>query len=160
MAYPIIIMGVSGSGKTTIGKLLSEALGMTFHDADDYHPKANKAKMANGEPLNDEDRLPWLHALRGLLLTNPMSVLACSALKESYRLILDPQGEYEWVYLEGDKSLIYERMDQRGGHFMKASMLDSQFEALEVPQEALKISITETPEAMVEKILEAIGQES
>lgn len=138
-------MGVSGSGKSTIGKMLAEELDFTFYDADDYHPDVNKQKMASGTPLNDEDRHPWLLILAGLLQSNPKCVLACSALKQIYRELMDPDKKFEWIYLQGSKDLIFERMQFRKGHFMKPEMLDSQFTTLEEPENAFHVSIDKSP---------------
>ncbi|MEQ8580597.1 MAG: gluconokinase [Marinoscillum sp.] len=156
MAHPIIIMGVSGSGKTTIGNMVADRLGKTFLDADDFHPEENKAKMADGIPLNDDDRLPWLQTLKEQLISTPGVVLACSALKASYRFILDPNQAYFWIYLDGSKELIFERLKKRTGHYMKENLLDSQFETLEVPAGALKISIDQSPDEILSAILKAV----
>src|SRR5512133_642162 len=126
-----IVMGVSGCGKTTVGKLLAERLGWDFYDADDFHPPANIAKMAAGIPLNDDDRAPWLAKLHDLITTclkeNRPGVLACSALKERYRQILLASNDAtRIVYLKGSFDLIQERMSARAGHYMKPGMLKSQ----------------------------------
>ncbi|MEP7268789.1 MAG: gluconokinase, partial [Saprospiraceae bacterium] len=133
-----IIMGVSGSGKTTVGKLLSDKINVPFFDADDFHSAANKAKMHQGIPLNDDDRLDWLGRLNNLLKTNtPLSgvILACSALKEKYRSILesDVDTPIYWIVLEGSYELILNRMQARKDHYMPAGLLKSQFEAMEFP---------------------------
>jgi len=156
MAHPIIIMGVSGSGKTTIGHMVADRLGKTFLDADDFHPEENKTKMANGIPLNDDDRLPWLQTLKEQLISAPGVVLACSALKASYRFILDPNHAYSWIYLDGSKELIFERLKKRAGHYMKENLLDSQFETLEVPADALKVSIDQHPDEILSVILKSL----
>ena len=132
----IIIIGVSGSGKSTLGQALAERLGWDFFDADDFHPPENIAKMAAGIPLNDSDRTPWLVTLSDLLLSTLKAerhpVLACSALKESYReQLLDGKTGMEVIYLKGSYNLLWARMSGRQGHFMKAEMLKSQFSALE-----------------------------
>jgi gluconokinase len=156
-----IIMGVSSSGKTTVGKALAARLGWEFYDGDDYHPLVDIEKMTAGVALNDEDRLPWLAALQvmiafGLKHDHP-GVLACSALKESYRQVLlkDNQGVVI-VYLKGDIDLIHTRMADRADHYMKPGMLKSQFEVLEEPVGALTMDISLSVETIVEKILETM----
>lgn len=156
----IIIMGVSGSGKTTVGKLLASALHVPFLDADDLHPAENVEKMRTGIPLNDHDRESWLHTVAGKIAEfekNGGGVIACSALKKKYRRILSPSSrkDVRFVYLKGNRDIIYRRMQQRSTHFMQPDMLDSQFEALEEPERALTVSIEGSPEAMCKKI--AIG---
>lgn len=152
-------MGVSGSGKTTVGRLLSDRLGVPFYDADDFHPQANIEKMSQGIPLNDKDRQPWLERLRDLiedtLSTGKEGILACSALKSKYRQTLegDRSKDIIWVYLHGDYDLIKQRMRQRHDHFLDEDMLRSQFEALEEPQQAVTIDITHSPEEIVAQIL-------
>jgi gluconokinase len=153
-----IIMGVSSSGKTTVGKALAARLGWDFYDGDDYHPLANIEKMAAGVALNDEDRLPWLAALQALiafgLKHDRPGILACSALKESYRQVLlkDKDGVV-MIYLKGDFELIQTRMVNRADHYMKPGMLKSQFEVLEEPVNALTMDISLSVDAIVEKIL-------
>jgi len=153
----ILIMGVSGSGKTTIGKKLSENTGFPFYDADDFHPKKNVAKMSSGIPLTDEDRMPWLEILSGKLgdwEKNGGAILACSALKEDYRKVLERQGVLiDWFFLKGDKELIAERMNRRKGHYMPPDLLNSQFEALEIPRYAHHIDIEQTPDKILEDIM-------
>lgn len=159
-----IVMGVSSSGKTLIGTKLAEGLKLPFFDADDFHPEENVAKMESGEPLNDRDRLPWLQEMARNMVDweqNGGAVLACSALKESYRKLLSPPGiPVNFIHLKGSKQLIAERMSQRKGHFMPDSLLDSQFEALEEPQQAITVSIDKTPENIVNKILSQLSQNS
>ena len=155
-------MGVSGSGKTVIGQLLAERLGRPFFDGDDYHPQANVEKMAAGSPLDDADRKPWLERLRDLihrrLERGESSVLACSALRRSYRAILEAEDDrVRFVHLEGDFDLIFGRMNAREGHYMKAGMLRSQFETFEPPQDALVVSIDATPEAIVDTLVRALA---
>ena len=149
-------MGVSGSGKTTIGLRLAEALNIPFYDADDFHPKENVAKMSKGIPLTDEDRKPWLENIKSHLAEwqeKGGAVLACSALKNSYRKILNSsQKQLYWVYLEGSKDLILKRLQARKGHYMPASLLDSQFATLEEPTTGLKVDIEKTPTEIVNYI--------
>jgi gluconokinase len=157
----IIVMGVSGCGKTTIGKLLAEKTGCDFYDGDDYHPPENIAKMAAGIPLSDEDRLVWLKALAAIIqIENRQGkngVIACSALKEKYRELLRVNGaEVQFVYLKGSYDLIYARMQTRDRHYMKPAMLKSQFEALEEPVDALVEDITQTPEKILDNIVEQL----
>jgi gluconokinase len=153
-----IIMGVSGSGKTTVGKQLASRLAWDFYDADDFHPPANIAKMAAGIPLNDTDRAPWLAALHDLILScerdNRPGVLACSALKENYRqTLLVGNASVQIVYLKGSFELIQSRMTARTGHYMKPGLLQSQFDTLEEPAEALTVDIALSTEAIVDVIL-------
>ena len=153
-----IVMGVSGSGKTTIGTLLAQRLGTQFLDADDYHPQANKDKMHAGIPLTDDDRWPWLHTLNDLLLQHRSNgcVLACSALKETYRTVL-LQGiaaeNLDFVLLDGSKNMIATRMEHRR-HFMPPSMLDSQLATLEVPSYAIRVLNDRAPNLVVDEILQ------
>ncbi|MGF1485865.1 MAG: gluconokinase [Prochloraceae cyanobacterium] len=152
-----ILMGVAGSGKTTIGKLLSKQLGYSFHDGDDFHPPENIEKMSRGIPLEDGDRLPWLLSLKKLIDSNDNIIIACSALKKSYREILQKGNQRViWIYLKGEYSEILSRIENRQDHFMEKEMLRSQFEILEEPQNAIAVSIAEDPETIVEKILKAI----
>jgi len=154
----LIIMGVSGCGKTTVGKLLSERLGWPFFDGDDFHSAENIAKMSRGNPLDDNDRAGWLISLanliRGHLFENQPGILACSALKEKYRQILrlDPQ-RVKFIYLKGSYELILSRMDARDGHYMKPEMLKSQFAALEEPDECITVDIAKSPEELVGEII-------
>jgi gluconokinase len=157
----IILMGVSGSGKTTVGERLAQALGWPFYDGDQFHPPANVAKMQQGTPLTDEDRWPWLHALRTHIETwvqqGVSAVLACSALKQAYRayLIID-EGEVKLVYLKGDYNLIHERLAQRRGHFMPPGVLASQFAALEEPEQGVVVDIVHSPATIVALIRERL----
>ena len=149
----IYIMGVSGSGKTTVGKLLSAKTGIPFFDADDLHSAANKQKMKSGIPLTDDDRKGWLQQVNLLAIqqqTLAGVIIACSALKEKYRNILI-EGIHKpyWVFLEGSFALIQERMKERKDHFMPADLLASQFEILEKPADALTIDISKSPEEIV-----------
>jgi len=158
----VIVMGVAGSGKTTVGCKLAGALGWSFRDADDFHPAANVAKMSASQPLDDDDRLPWLTAIRAYvaicLERGESTVVACSVLKESYRqrVVADP-NRVKLVYLDGSFDLILKRLNQRQGHFMKPEMLKSQFAALEAPQDALKLDVAESPDTLVGKIRQSFG---
>ncbi len=152
-------MGVAGSGKTTIGSLLALRHGGVFHDADDFHPQANVDKMAQGHPLNDDDRLPWLQRLRTDVIDSApegkITILACSALKQYYREILGlDQTDVSAVFLAGDPETLSERISSRKGHYMKPGMLTSQLETLEAPspKEALHVSIAATPEEIADQI--------
>jgi len=152
------IMGVSGCGKSTIGKLLAKKLDIPFFDGDDFHPESNIEKMEAGIPLNDNDRHGWLLRLNALAKENSKKggIIACSALKASYRRILDGGIEKKvvWVFLKGSFKTIHERMKKRKGHYMPPSLLQSQFDALEPPKHALVLSILKTPEEIVDEILE------
>ena len=156
----ILLMGVSGSGKTTVGQLLAKQLDWPYFEADDFHSAANKAKMSQGIPLTDEDRAPWLAAIRAkidaCLATGQSAVFTCSALKEKYRQVLmDQAPAVKLVYLAGTPAQLEARLDHRKGHYMKASMLKSQLDALEVPANALTLDITQSPEALVAAIRQA-----
>jgi gluconokinase len=157
----VLVMGVSGSGKSTVGKALADRLGWTFADADDYHPPANREKMSRGEALTDEDRQPWLEKLHDLIKEHALKqktiVLACSALKEKYREIL--VGDLEGVilvFLRGDAQLIAERMRQRE-HFMPVSLLETQLATLEPPTNALIVDIAQPIETMLEQVVRQLG---
>ena len=129
---PIVVMGVSGSGKSTVGAALAQRLRVPFGDADDFHPPANVAKMTAGEALNDDDRWPWLDAIGEWLAAHDAGVMTCSALKRSYRDVLRRHRlDVEFVHLHGDREVITRRQATRPGHFMPASLLDSQFATLE-----------------------------
>jgi gluconokinase len=149
----VILMGVTASGKTTVGRLLATASGYQFYDADDFHPRANVDKMRRGIPLDDADRRPWLEALRDLvrrcLAEERNAVLACSALKEAYRryFLIDPRVKL--VYLKVDEGLIRQRLQRRRGHFMNPSLLESQFATLEEPENALWLDASRSPEELV-----------
>jgi gluconokinase len=154
----IVLMGVSGSGKTTVGKILARELGWTFLDADDYHPPANIEKMRRGIPLNDEDRRPWLQTLRQRVDDacgrGENVVLACSALKHAYQEYLrhDVHGRIHYVHLRGSEALIRQRLAARKGHFMNPGLLHSQFETLEPPDDALPVDITSSPQVIAAEI--------
>ena len=157
----ILIMGVSGSGKTTIGQQLAEVLHWQFQDADQFHPAANIEKMRSGIPLSDADRLPWLLAMQQAIAawseTHTNTILACSALKAEYRQMLCQSSQVKQIYLKGSFALIQQRLQQRQGHYMKADLLQSQFETLEEPQEALWVDIDQAPEAIVTQIRKALN---
>lgn len=153
----ILIMGVSGSGKTTIGESLASELNWKFKDADEFHPAANIEKMRQGIPLNDDDRRPWLQALRQAideaLQTNVNLILACSALKAAYRQVLgEPSDQVKFVYLKGSFELIEQRLQQRQGHYMKANLLLTQFDALKEPTDAIAVEIDQSSSAIVQQI--------
>ena len=153
-----IVMGVSGSGKTTVGRELARALSLPFYDADDFHSGANVEKMRHGTPLTDEDRHSWLAALAAGLNTwdaTGGAVLACSALKEKYRAVLQAAVAHSliWVVLEGDKQLLMARLRARSGHYMKEQLLDSQLSDYESPAYGLHLSIEASPEELVQQIL-------
>lgn len=149
-------MGVAGSGKTTVGRKLAEALDGTFLDADDFHPPENVAKMRAGIALDDTDRLPWLDALAETLRSpseRPI-VLACSALKEIYRKrLLEAAPDLILVFLDGDHDLIRQRMEERDDHFMPTTLLESQLQTLEAPENALRLDIAEPVDVLVARIL-------
>lgn len=151
-----LIMGVAGTGKTTVGRKLAEALNGTFLDADDFHPPENVAKMRAGVPLDDADRAPWLDALAKVLQSSgkPPVVLACSALKEIYReRLLSAAPDLILVFLDGNPALIRQRMEERGGHFMPPALLESQLRTLELPENALRLDIAEPVDVLVARIL-------
>jgi gluconokinase len=152
----IILMGVSGSGKTTVGKLLAAELGWEFLEADEFHPPANVDKMRRGIPLDDADRDPWLTAIAAALEARVRSgtnaVAACSALKHAYRKRLRVSPEVRFVYLKGTFEEIQERLGDRRGHFFSPELLESQFQALEEPRDALVVEISQSPEAIVDTI--------
>jgi carbohydrate kinase (thermoresistant glucokinase family) len=157
-----VLMGVCGSGKTTIGRLLSQQTGWPFYDGDDFHPRANVEKMARGEALDDADRRPWLDLLAGMIgqwLAEGSAILACSALKEAYRqTLVAGRSQVRIVYLKGPKELIRRRLAGRAHRYMPPSLLDSQFAALEEPREALVVEVLSTPEAAVTRIRELLGR--
>jgi gluconokinase len=160
----LVLMGVAGSGKTTVGKILAARIGWPFFDGDEFHPAANVERMARGIPLTDADRRPWLDALaeliRGRLASGLPAVVACSALKRSYRRRLGAGIEgVSFVYLRGGARLIAQRLGERQGHFAGAGLLDSQLEALEEPgpDEALVVDIGAAPEALAGEIASALG---
>ncbi|MGB3532764.1 MAG: gluconokinase [Microcoleaceae cyanobacterium] len=154
----ILVIGVSGSGKTTVGEKLAEALQYEFQDADDFHPPQNIEKMRQNIPLNDRDRQPWLQALNNAIQKwinlDKNVILACSALKTEYRkqLLVDADN-IRLIYLQGSFELIENRLKQRSDHYMKADLLQSQFEALEEPQTGIKIDIAQPIEEIIQKII-------
>ncbi len=159
----VVLMGVTGSGKSTIGTLLAERAGTVFADADDYHPLANKEKMAAGHPLNDDDRQPWLEELnrllRGWFASGEGGVLACSALKQRYRDTLEagmPAGTVHFVLLDGSPELIAERLAARVHEYMNPNLLASQLATLERPADALRVLNDRAPELVVDEILKQI----
>jgi gluconokinase len=154
-------MGVAGSGKTTVGSLLAHRLGWQFADADGFHPKENVDKMSRGEPLTDADRAPWLEAMaaaiRNWLSEKRPVVLACSALKSTYRATLRiDSARVAFVYLHGDATTLEARLKHRVGHFMSASMLSSQLATLEEPHDALTVDVGKEPQAIVEEIVASL----
>jgi len=153
----IIIMGVAGCGKTTVGKLLSQKLDWRFVEGDEFHPPANVEKMSKGIPLQDEDRWPWLQILRSIIEEsihkNENVVVACSALKAAYRNILwGSNKDVRLVYLKGSFEIIEKRIQERKGHFMPSALLKSQFSALEEPQDAIVLDASLEPEKIVEDL--------
>jgi gluconokinase len=155
----IVVMGVSGSGKSTVGRRLAERCGGSFADADAYHPERNVKKMAGGIPLTEEDRQPWLRALRdaiqGWLEGGGLHVLACSALTEASRRQLGIDGDrVRLVFLHGSFEVIHARMKQRA-HFMPPELLQSQFDTLEPPRDALRLDVTQTVDQVVEAVMAA-----
>jgi gluconokinase len=156
----VLLMGVSGSGKTTVGKLLAFQLGWEFADGDDYHSAANVGKMRSGIPLTDEDRAPWLKSLRALIVgwtdSKTNAILACSALKEAYRDELVAGPEVRVVYLKADRARLWERLHFRLGHYMKESMLESQIASLEEPQDALVVNANGSIEEVVAQIRKSL----
>jgi carbohydrate kinase (thermoresistant glucokinase family) len=158
----VLLMGVAGSGKTTIGLKLASLLGWSFRDADDFHPPQNVAKMSSGVPLTDEDRAPWLAAIRAhidtALARGESAVVTCSALKEKYRAAAIPDpNRVKLVHLTGEFDLILDRMNARKDHFMKPEMLQSQFAALEPPAHALTIDVAKTPDQIVAELRQKLG---
>ena len=157
-------MGVSGCGKTTVGRALAERLGATFLDADDFHPAANVEKMRAGTPLNDEDRAPWLATLNRELRERSQHgepvVLACSALKRRYREAIGARITHvDWIFLEGSFEVIAQRVRARANHYMPESLLRSQFEVLERPDSAICISVELTTAEQVEAALSSLAIE-
>lgn len=153
----ILLMGVAGSGKSTVGRLLANGLGWTYHEADDFHSAANREKMGRGLPLDDDDRAPWLAAIRAAMeasrAAGKPAVFTCSALKEKYRrVLLDGLEGVALVHLSGDPALLLARIQGRAGHYMKPDMLASQLAILEVPTDALSLDIARPPAELVAEI--------
>jgi gluconokinase len=159
----VIVMGVVGSGKTTVGRLLAEQLNWEFADADDFHPPSNVEKIRHGKALTDEDRAPWLESLRAAIeqwiATKRNVVLACSALKRSYRQELEAGPEVRFVFLKGSEELIAERLRSRHGHFANDQILASQFADLEEPTDAVTVSISPERLKIVAEIRNRLGLE-
>ena len=159
----LVLMGVSGSGKSTVGRVLAEQLGWGFVEADEFHPTANVEKMRSGTPLTDEDRRPWLRALRehidAACARGENLVVACSALKHAYQDYLERHEpeQVHYVFLHGSEELIQQRLKARKGHFMNPNLLHSQFEALEPPEHAVRVEITAPPEAIASAIRQKFG---
>jgi gluconokinase len=152
----IMLIGVTGSGKSTVGRLLAAQLDWTFCEGDDFHPAANLAKMTRGVPLDDEDRKPWLKAIqkaiRAAVEKRENVVIACSALKESYRRMLQVEGEVIFVYLKANSRLIQQRLKKRTGHFMNPALIQSQFDTLEEPNQGIRVDAGLTPAEIVQLI--------
>jgi len=152
----IVLTGVTGSGKSTVGKLLAGQLGWKFVEGDDFHSPKNIEKMRRGEPLNDADRRPWLEAIREVIRTTidrgENAVIACSALKESYRKLLQIRGHVSFVYLKASMALIQDRLKNRVGHFMNPHLVQSQFDTLEEPEQALQVDAGLSPVEIVQVI--------
>lgn len=157
----VIVMGVVGAGKTTVGQLLAQKLAWQFADADDFHPPANIDKIRHGIPLNDDDRRPWLDRLQGFLLDCRARrcnlVLACSALKRNYRQALTVGSEVRFVHLKGNADLIARRLGSRHGHFADSQILASQLSDLEEPAEATTVEIDQPPQEIVNEIRKCLG---
>jgi gluconokinase len=156
----LILMGVVGAGKTTVGTLLAQKLGWKFADADDFHPRANIEKISHGIALDDADRAPWLAAMHTAILRwnaeGQNVVLACSALKRSYRAQLG-SGKVQFAYLKGTRELILQRLRARHGHFASETILESQFRDMEEPDDAIIVEINKTPEDLVSEIVEKLN---
>jgi gluconokinase len=163
----IILMGVSGSGKSTVAQELASLTGWQFAEGDAYHSAVNLSKLSAGVALNDEDRIPWLVRLHDVLRhwyqTGQSGILTCSALKQSYRDALReglPSGSYRFVLLEGNREVFERRLEKREGHFMNPALLASQLATLEVPQDALRLSVQQSPAQIAQKILDGINVEA
>jgi gluconokinase len=158
----VVVMGVAGSGKSTVGALIAQGLGADFAEGDRFHPAANIAKMSAGQPLDDADRLPWLEAMaaaiRGWRQAQRPTVLACSALKQSYRdLLRGGADEVRFVHLRATRAQVESRMATRRGHFMPTSLIASQFATLEEPSDAIAIDVAGTPETIAQAALRRLA---
>jgi len=164
MSYSVVVMGVTGAGKSTVGTLLAERLGVSFRDADDFHPPANIAKMSAGQPLTDADRWPWLDAIGAHLAAHAGRgcVVTCSALKRAYRDRLRAAAPgLRFVHLHGDMALVAARQAARQGHFMPPSLVASQFATLEPPEDeadVMVLDVAATPEALAEAAVAALQE--
>jgi gluconokinase len=161
----LVLMGVAGAGKTTVGQLLSKELGWPYFEGDDFHSVRNIEKMSDEVPLTDADRLPWLRNIRNkideLINKNQSAVIACSALKKEYRDILSAgTDKVRFIYLKADRELIKTRLEERRNHFMKAQMLESQFEILQEPAGALTIDASLQPAKIIQLIKKSLGEDS
>jgi len=157
----LILIGVSGCGKSTIGAMLSEKLRIPFYDSDDFHPEKNIRKLIKGHPLTDVDRYPWLMILADKIAewnTSGDAVLACSALKKSYRKILSDKGKTLFIYLKGERNLILHRMRSRENHFMPPLLLDDQIQTLEEPVHAITVSVDQRPEDILSLIIQELAR--
>lgn len=158
----IVVMGVAGSGKTTVGEGLAAEMGVEYADSDTFHPAANIEQMSSGIPLRDEERLPWLRAIAGWIRAHQESggVVSSSALKRRYRDLLRTGGDVSFLHLDGPREVIAERMAGRGGHFMPVSLLDSQFadlEPLEPDERGLTVDVRKSPEEIVHRAIKELG---
>jgi carbohydrate kinase (thermoresistant glucokinase family) len=154
-----VIMGVCGCGKSLIGKMLADKLGISFYEGDDFHPQSNVRKMRSGKALNDDDRKPWLEIMATQMQEWQEKggvVLSCSALKKKYRDILRKNNEVRFVYLKGTPELIEQRMQSRKKHFMSLKLIRSQFDTLEEPDNAITADIDDTPERILENIIKQL----
>lgn len=162
--FIIIIMGVAGSGKTTIGKLLAAETSFSFYDGDNFHTGVALSKMSGGTALSDDDRAPWLQAIRDhisrLKQKDEQAIIACSALKKSYRQVLrNGNNNITFIYLKGSRSIIAERIKKRTNHFMPPGLLESQFETLEEPRNAMVVDISKEPAQIIQYIIKKLSEE-
>ena len=158
----IVLMGVSGAGKSTVGKLLADGLGWSFYEGDDFHPRSNVVKMAQGIPLTDDDRWPWLRRIRllidDLISSGRNGVITSSALKQTYRdELVGSEDDVKLVYLKGEYGLILSRLEERQDHFMEVGLLESQFQTMEEPVGAVTLDVTSNPEVIVAGVKSALG---